>query len=258
MRISTVIIGRWVLSTGFTCAIVINTKAQATASGNNHTLTAGAGIQVLKDDALSLPSESLSSTSLAWSFSNSNGYRKKSILAGFERGSGNSAKESLHSNEFMLRYTNAFSLLKNKSGRWNNYTGYSISINPQYIKAGDQYSWASVNSLSVYNSLERSWQKSILSLDIFVPLAGLGSRPGINTTYKGSVNDMLYNSFSNLAFTSLHNLKAVNISIQYQQAVSGRLSVTAGASYSYKDMTINYRFLQQAYEVHAGLSYQVK
>jgi len=246
------------LSVGFVCATLVNTKAQTAVSANNHTLTAGTGIQVVKDNALSLSSESLSSTSLTWSFSNGNRYRRKSILAGFEKGSGNSAKESLHSNEFMLQYTNAFSLMKNKSGRWNNYTGYSISVNPQYIKAGDQYSWASVNSLSFYNSLERSWQKSILALDISVPLAGLVSRPGLNTTYKGSVNDMLYNSFSNLAFTSLHNLKAVNISLQYQQAITGRLSIAAGASYSYKDMSINYGFLQQAYEVHAGLSYHVK
>lgn len=258
MRVATVIAGKCLLSAGFACIIVINTKAQTAATVGVHTLTAGAGMQVLKDDVLSLSSEKINTTSLTWSFSNNNGYRKKNILAGFEKGISSLGKNTLHSSEFVLQYTNAFSLVKNKSSRWNNYTGYSISVNPKYMESGDRYSWASVNSVSFYNSLEHSWQKSSVLLGISVPLAGFGSRPGLNATYKGSVNDMLYNSFSNLEFTSLHNLKAINISLQYQQAITGRLSVTAGGSYSYKDMKINDSFLQQGYEVHAGLSYHAK
>jgi hypothetical protein len=236
----------------------MNVKAQTAGYGNNHTLTVGAGVQTLKDEGLALSDETLSSTSLAWSFSTTTAWRKKSILAGFERGVGNSAKNELRSNEFVLQYSNAFSILKNKNGKWNNYTGYSISINPQYVKSGEQKSWASVNSLSIYNSLERKWQKSTLSLDVFIPLVGLGSRPEANTTYNVSSTGMLYNSFSNLEFTSWHNLKAVNISLQYKQAVAERLFVTAGAGYSYKNISLANRFQQQAYEVHAGLSYHLK
>ena len=253
----TMITGCW-LSAVIIVVVSIHAKAQMAEYGNNHTLTVGVGIQTLKDGGLSLSDETLSSTSLTWSFSNNTAWRKKSILAGFERGVGNSAKNELRSNEFMLQYSNAFSVLKNKNGKWNNYTGYSISVNPQYIKSGDQQSWASVNTLSLYNSLERKWQKSVLSLDLFVPLVGLGSRPETDKTYNGSSTGMLYNSFSNLEFTSWHNLKAVNLSLQYKQAVAERLYVTAGAGYSYKNLSLTNRFQQQAYEVHAGLSYHLK
>jgi hypothetical protein len=239
-------------------AMVTNATAQNVEAGSSHTITAGTGTQLLQDDGLSSSSERLTSLELSWAFLNSNAYRKKSIGVSVEGSVGNTGKDQLRSTEFTLQYRNAFSVLKNKTSGWNNYIGYSISVNPQYLKTENEYSWATVNSLSLYNSLVYTWKKSAVSFDLSVPLAGLASRPGVNTAYKGSVNDMLYNSFSNMDFTSLHNLKAINLSLQYQKIITGRLHFTAGASYSYKDLSVEAGFLQEAYKVHTGLSYLVK
>ncbi|MEI9809296.1 MAG: hypothetical protein WDO16_16310 [Bacteroidota bacterium] len=257
MRITVMNIARVFFITGFVSISIMKAQAQASETGNSHTLTIGTGMQLIKDELLPGSSERLTSTALAWSFSNSNAYRKKSILLSFEKSGGYSGKDQLRSNEWLLQYTNAFSVISNKSSKWNNYTGYSIIVSPQYIKSGDQNSWATINSLSLYNSLQYSWRENVISFDMSVPLAGLGSRPEANTTYKGSVTDMLYNSFSKLDFISLHNMKAINLSLQYKKAITGRLDVAAGFSYSYKDISLSHRFLQQAYGLHVGLSYSL-
>jgi hypothetical protein len=258
MRIELMNITRYFFTVSFACTVVLNSKAQTIETESSHTVSSSGGAQLLNDAVLSLAAEKLTSTALAYSFTNRNVYRKKSIVVVFEKGIGDNSKNWIRSNEFTLQYINAFSIVKNKTGRWNNYTGYSIIINPQYIKSGDQYSWATVSALSLYNSLVYSWKKNAVSFELSLPVAGFGSRPEVSALYKGSVNDMLYNSFSNLAFTAPHNFKALNISLQYQAVLTDRLHFVAGASYSYKDISFTNNFLQQEYRVHAGLSYTIK
>jgi hypothetical protein len=257
MGIEVMNIIRYFFIVSFAGTVVLHSKAQMVETESSHTVSGSVGVQIVDDAVLSLVAEKLSSTALAYSFTHRNVYRKKSMAVVFEKGIDGS-KNRVRSNEFTLQYINAFSVVKNKTGRWNNYTGYSIIINPQYIKSGDQYSWATVSALSLYNSLVYSWKKNAVSFDLSLPVAGLGSRPEVNALYKGSVNDMLYSSFSNLAFTSPHNFKALNISLQYQAAITNRLHFTGGASYSHKDISFTNNFLQQAYRVHAGLSYTIK
>jgi hypothetical protein len=139
----------------------------------------------------------------------------------------------------------------------NNYTGYSIAVNPQYIKWGEQYSWATVNTLCLYNSAICYWNKSSLSFDVAIPVAGFSSRPVAGKAYKETVSGTLYNSFGNVNVNSLHNLKAATVSIQYQKRISREWLIKAGASFSYKELKAGYEFREQTYQLGAGVSYRI-
>lgn len=255
MRIFIINRTRHILCFGLATVLAFHAKSQVNETESHHIVLAGTGVMILTEGFMPVVSQDINVMSLTYSFATINARRKKSIMAGFERGAANADKNSVRSNEFILQYATAFSLLKDNGGKWNNYTGYSITVNPQYSRTGEQYSWATVNSMSLYNSLTWSSKKNILSFDLVVPLVGFSSRPRENTIYKGSANAMLYNSFSRLSFTSLHNLKALDISFKYQRAVTGSLRIISGGSYSYKELSVANSFLRRGFGLHAGLSY---
>ncbi|MBL7742949.1 MAG: hypothetical protein JNN00_05670 [Chitinophagaceae bacterium] len=242
----------------FVCSLVYCTMAQVSETGNSHSLTIGAGSQTLSDDILSVSAEKVLTAGLQYSFTSNSARRKKSIMTGFAIGTGNSFKDQLRSSEFLIQYVNAFSIFRKNGGKWKNYTGYSISVNPQYLQIDDQYSWATSVSLSLYNSLSFSWKKSKMYLDLSVPLTGFGSRPDSNLAYKGTATGLVYNSFSDLAFTSWHNLKAVNISLLYKAAVSRHLYFTVGVSYTYKKLSLDSDFTTNGFGIGAGISYRLR
>lgn len=256
MRATSMYIKQCLMTACFAGNLVFCVKAQVKEIINNHSFKAGAGSHTLSDDIVSVFSEKLSTTALQYSFTSNDAWHKKSIVAGFEYGAGTTSKGQLRSDEFTLRYIHAFSVIKNKHRRWNNYTGYSIVINPQYSKKGDQYSWATSGSLSLYNSLSFSWKKNAVDFDVSIPLAGFGSRPDSSSIYKGTATGVLYNSFSNLSFTSWHNSKAVSISLFYKTAVSRRLYFSAGTVYSYRNIQLNSSFTMSGFSLRAGVIYE--
>ena len=158
-------------------------------------------------------------------------------------------------------YTDAFSVLKNKNSRFNTYLGYAISTKPAFITKTNevkQYSWASTTNLSAYCSSVYSWKNNSVSVDLSIPVAGFASRPENNKVYGGNVNELLYETYDNLFFTSSHNLKAALLSVQYSREISKRIHLQAGYQYSYKKLTENDLFRQVSQGLQAGFSYRLK
>ena len=224
-----------------------------------HSIISGVSAVSVTDSYSGLLQKNLIATDMAYNYSKINAYRKKEITAAWS--TGQSTKVKL--NDFRIEYTDGWSVIKNKAGRFNTYIGYSISTNPLFIKtpdnSGKQYSWATSNTLSAYSSSFYSWKNNTISLDISLPIAGLASRPMEHTVYKEDINGLLYNSYDNLYFTSLHNLKAATISLHYSTILSKRFSLQAGYNYRYSQLTKNdLLFKQVTHGLQAGFSYRLK
>jgi hypothetical protein len=232
-------------------------SAQNNPAVKFHSLAFGASSVSITDNYIDLDLKGIRSTRLAYSFSAISPYRKKIISIAWNNGQAGSAKL----NNFRAAYAYAFSVMKNKSSRFNTYLGYAISTNPVFITKSNeskQYSWATSTSLSAYSSSAYAWKNNNISLDLSVPVSGLASRPENSTVYGGNVNELLYESYDNLFFTSLHNLKAASIAVQYSREVSKRISLQAGYQYKYKRLNEGDLFLQVSHGLRAGFSYRLK
>lgn len=234
-----------------------NGFAQNTQSINCHSFTIGVASLSVTDNYSDLVWKGIQSTDLAYSYSAISPYRKKSTSIAWTNGQAGNAKL----NDFRAVYADAFSVLKNKNRRFNTYLGYAISTNPVFITKTNevkQYSWATNTSISAYSSSVYSWTKNNISLDLSIPVAGFASRPENNKSYSGNVNELLYESHDNLFFTSLHNLKAALLSVQYSREINNRIHLQAGYQYSYKKLTENDLFRQVSHGLQAGFSYRLK
>jgi hypothetical protein len=231
--------------------------SQNTRSINCHSFTIGISSLSVTDNYLDLSLKGIQSTELAYSYSAISPYRKKSILIAWNNGQAGNAKL----NDFRAVYADAFSVIKNKNSRFNTYLGYTISTNPVFITKGNevkQYSWAASTSLSAYSSSVYSWRKNNISLDLSIPVVGFASRPENNKSYGGNMNELLYESYDNLFFTSFHNQKSVLLSVQYSREISKRIHLQAGYQYSYKKLIENDLFRQVSDGLQAGFSYRLK
>ncbi|MGZ5222402.1 MAG: hypothetical protein ACXWC7_20105, partial [Chitinophagaceae bacterium] len=112
--------------------------------------------------------------------------------------------------------------------------------------------------LSAYSSSAYSWNNNIISLDLSVAVAGFASRPENSRVYDGNLNELLYESYDNLFFTSLHNLEAALIAVQYSRQVSKRISLQAGYQYQHKRLKEDNLFRQVSHAFRAGFSYRLK
>lgn len=250
---------KYILPAGFICLMVSQAViGQNNAVVNKHTITVGISTRLISDAFISLSSQKISTAELGYTFSSSNTYRKKSISLNWCHGILKVDKEEIKLNDFTFQYTDAFSLIKNKNKRLNIYVGYSITLNPQYIKRDNGYSWTTINALSLYNSVVYSWKGNAISFDLNIPVAGFASRPQANSTYTGNAIEMIYNSYGDPVFTSVHNLKAIITSLQYQKRLGERLFFKAGTYFFYKDLQTGYNFLEQGYGFNSGLSYRFR
>ncbi len=180
--------------------------AQNTQPIRFHSFVLGASSVSITDNYSGLILRGIRSSELAYSYSVISPYRKKSIVIAWNNGQAGNVKL----NDFFAAYADAFSVVKNKNGRFNTYLGYAISTNPVFItkqNEGKQYSWATSTSLSAYSSSVYSWKNNSISLDLSVPVAGFASRPESSKVYSGNVNELLYESHDNLFFTSSTILK---------------------------------------------------
>ena len=238
---------------------IINTNGQTVEAGKSYKLIVSAGKYSISDDHLLMTAAKINSKGLTWSYTNNDMYQRKSITVGFEAGDGNYYTNHVKETGFLIEYKKAYSIIKNRNSRWNNYTGYSIKTNSQFIRSGDQYSWVSMNALSFYNSLTYSRKRSAFSFDLSIPLTGFATRPEADNEYRGSLNDMLYNSLNNPVFTSIHNHKEVNVSFQYLNSVSNRLIFSLGISYLNREITAGESsFNEQGYLFQTGLSFLLR
>jgi len=231
--------------------------SQNTQSINCHSFTIGVSSLSVTDNYSDLVWKGIQSTDLGYSYASISAWRKKNISIAWTNGQTGNSKL----NDFRAAYADAFSIIKNKNSRFNTYLGYAISTNPVFITKGNevkQYSWATNTSLSAYSSSVYSWSKNNISLDLSIPVAGFASRPENNKVYGGNVNELLYESYDNLFFTSLHNMKATLLSFQYSREISKRIHLQASYQYSNKKLTENDLFRQVSHGFRAGISYRVK
>jgi hypothetical protein len=231
--------------------------AQNSAMVSEHSLAANVSLSNITDRYFEINSKKFLAGGLTYSFSSYNRYHKKELLVSWDKGSSTGSKDQLTMNNIHLQYSNGFSLVRNKKSWFNYYVGYSVLTNPQLIKSSSEYSWATINALSLYNSLAGSFNKTTVSLDITVPLAGLASRPVTDEVDNGNFNEMMYNSYSGLFFTSVHNLKAVDASLHFEQQFTVRLRLHASLSYCYKELKSDYLFREANYKGSAGLTYRL-
>lgn len=231
--------------------------AQNAPSINLHSFTLGASSVSITDNYSDLVLKGIRSAELAYSYSSISSYRKKSISLTWNSGQAGNAKL----NDFRAAYADAFSIIKSRNNGFNTYLGYAISTNPVFITNGNEdkkYSWATSTSLSAYSYSVYSWKSNSISIDVSIPVAGFASRPENNKVYGGNVNRLLYESYDNLFFTSLHNLTAVVIAVQYSRQVSKRISLHAAYQYQYKRLNDDNLFQQVSHGLRAGFSYQLK
>jgi len=231
--------------------------AQNTQSINCHSFTIGVSSLSVTDNYSDLVLKGIQSTDLGYSYSSISAWRKKNISIAWNNGQlGNTTL-----NDFRVMYADAFSVMKNKNSRFNTYLGYAISTNPVFITKTNevkQYSWTASTTLSAYSSSVFAWGKNNISVDLSIPVAGFASRPENNKSYSGNVNELLYESYDNLFFTSLHNLKAASIAVQYARQVCKRVSLQAGYQYQYNRLNEGNLFRQVSHGLRAGLSYRLK
>ena len=232
-------------------------SAQNNKTTTGHIVNVSLEISDISDTYLSLYSEKFLSTGLAYTFLTSNAFHKKQLSLSWEKGNSKSDKDPVNVNNISFQFVNGFSVLKNKNTPVNYYVGYHISANPCFIKSRELYSWTTLNSLSLYNSVVYSHNKSKISFDLVIPFAGLASRPDGSESYSGDINEMLYNSYSGLTFTSIHNLKAIDASLLYGQDLTKRLRLQAGFSFSFKELNTGYLFTERTYRINTGLSYRL-
>ena len=233
---------------------VTNMVGQSLLTGSYHQLSVLAGRQSINDDHLDLSSANSNMKGLAWSYANNNAHQRKSLTIVYEYGNTNNYKTA----GYLIEYKNAFSISKYKNNGFTNYIGYSVKSDYQYIRYAEQYSWTAVNALSLYNSLNYSWEKNAFSFDVSIPVIGFVSRPDPEKQYEGAVNSMLYNSLSNPVFVSFHNYKEIDLSLRYMRYISNRFVFTTGISFSDQKILTENRFSKKEYQYQAGLSYFLK
>lgn len=222
-----------------------------------HSFMLGVSDVSIVDDNVELNLKAIRTGGVGYSFSAASPYRKKSISVSWK----NARVDGFELNDIRAEYAAAFSVIKNKDSRFNTYLGYSINTNPVFItktQEAKQYSWMTSTSLSAYGSSVYAWKNNTISFDVSIPVAGFATRPENASGYGANMNELLYESYNNLFFTSFHNLKAALLSVQYARGISKRINMQTGYQYSYKQLDENDGFRQVSHGLWAGFSYRLK
>ncbi|WP_276502978.1 hypothetical protein [Terrimonas pollutisoli] len=241
-----------------TMAIVQETLAQEKDAMRSHSFTTGISSLLVGDDYLGVYERKLKVAGIGYRFQVLSPYRKKAINVNWNKGT----SRGIGLSEFEISYSDAFSIVKNKKSFFNSYVGYSVGTNPVFLKTNTRetarYSWAASTSLSLYNTTTYTWKNNSLYLELFLPVIGFASRPVRNNVYKESINGILYDSYSNISFTSWHNLRAVTASLKYAKQLSKSWGVSVAYSYNYKQMKKSYDFLEKGSGIQAAISWHLR
>lgn len=172
-----------------------------------------------------------------------------------------SADSRLQLNKFSIMLSDGFLINRKGAGFFKAYWGYSIDANPSFLKLRDKqfekFSWNSVNSLNIYQAYTYKCKRSSFSFSFHIPVIGFSSRPDNNTKYPTDFNGVLYNSYSNLSLTSLHNYKAVNLDLSYGHRINAKWNFNAGLNYRYSDLETTLPVQLQSAGIQAGLLFQI-
>jgi hypothetical protein len=231
---------------------------QIPSKPKQHVLTVGAGFKELEDLYIQPRSVEGNVLMVGYSFLKQSETGKQGIYIEWNHGSLSGSGANVKTNDFGIRFSQAFSLLKSKNRKLNGFWGYSINTSPSYIsvdnKDGKKYSWSTSSGLSFYQSVVYTAGSNRLALDIYVPLIGLASRPEENDYYHHTVNGVLYDSYSNLFATSLHNQRAVSATLDFSTAVGKEVRVVVGGRYDYSHLEKEKVYTDNKVGLYAGIA----
>lgn len=225
---------------------------------NEHQLSVGIGGSTLTDLYI-LPSPvSGRLMDVQYSFGSHSDARKKLFSASWSNGLLANAGSAARVNHFTLRYSQGWRVFK--SGTLNNYLGYSLSTNPVLVRAGSgdgaRYSWATTLQSSLYYSGVYTTRKGQWIMDVYLPVAGLASRPDEKTNASRTTEGILYDSYSRLFATSWHNQQQVSVSLGYSRPISQTVKLVLQGRFDYQSLQGGYRFQNKGAGLSAGIAWQ--
>jgi hypothetical protein len=227
-------------------------QGQVTDVAVVHSIVIGRGTNLLTDNFNKLSAERMNTVSMQYSFSSFTTFRRKRISTVWSNGNSENAVVTA----FDLQYADAYVLKQKAIKNLYNYIGYAVNANPVFNKAknkpADQYSWATVNNLSLYTYHEYRAGKSKFSAELTLPVVGMASRPESEDAPIYTKNGLLYASYSNLYFTSLHNQKALSATISYCYPISQTVTFNVLYKYQYKELEKTYK--ENSHSLQAGIS----
>lgn len=223
-----------------------------------HTIRIGTGFKEIKDNYILSRSAEGNTLHAGYSFSSYAEAKKTVIAADWDKGSLSNSAAQVKTNDFNLRLSQGFLIVKSRDKRLNFFAGYSIHTSSSFISVSDKenkkYSWSSFSGISLYQSLVYTRERTRLSLDLHLPVVGLASRPEDVRYYHHTVNGVLYDSYSNLFFASWHNQQAVSASIDFSKALGRGIRVVAGGKYDYHHLEKAGKYSDNKIGLYAGLS----
>lgn len=243
---------------GVGISIAVEGFSQHDGCVRTHSLSGGFASRRITDDYLTTNQKDLESFDLEYSYAAISQTRYKQFTVNWNRGLNKGAGY----NEFAISYSEAFSLTRNQRSGFNVYAGYALSSNPIYIKdqpeTGAKHSWATTTSLSFFNLTSYAWKTNRFSMRLSLPVAGFAARPLRDEVYNENIHSVLYNSYSNVFFTSWHNLRAVKMAMEFSTMVSHHWGVLIGYKHDFKLLKKEIDFSEQANGVQVGISYFLK
>jgi len=222
-----------------------------------HSVVLGMESLRVKDESVLPVSVTGTGGSVSYSYRKQTATRNSVFSIAWTKALFSSADSRLQLNKFSIMLSDGFLINRKGAGFFKAYLGYSIDANPSFIKLRDKqfekFSWNSVNSLNLYQAYTYKHNKGVFSFAIHVPVIGFSSRPGKNTKYPTDINGLLYNSYSNLSLTSLHNYKAINLDLNYEHRINAKWNFKAGVNYRYSDLETTLPVQLQSAGIQAGL-----
>lgn len=188
--------------------------------------------------------------------------RMSTLGIDWEGASVNTASNKYKLNDFSLQWSDGFKIGVNRFGRFNAFVGYSLHLNPSFIKVAGKddhyYTWRTINTLGLYQSYQYNWDRQWISLDIYLPVIGAASRPDMVTVYPDDVNGLLFDSYSKLELISWDNYKDIDVKLGYHRELTSRWQLNAAAQYRYMELETSLPVTNRLIGVEAGVSFRVK
>lgn len=227
-----------------------------------HSVLFGAETLKLKDLSVLPVSVTGTGTSVSYSYRKQSAARYSIVSAAWTNALFNSDDGRLQLNKFSVQLSDGFLINRGRIGFFKAYLGYSIDANPSFLKfqntQSEKYSWSSVNSLNLYQAYTYKRNRNSFSFSIHIPVIGFSSRPGTDTKYSSDINGVLYNSYSHLFLTSIHNYKAADLDLNYEHSLGNKWTFKAGVNYRYSDLETSLPVQLQSAGMQAGLSLKIE
>jgi hypothetical protein len=255
---------KWLLFTVSVITTGMETVSAQTAPGltGENTFTIGTAYKRLEDHfILSYPATG-NTVNVGYHFIKNGIGQKVTISMEGSIGSLSNRYTNVKTQALVLNFSQGFSMVKSVGAKLAVYSGYSIHAAPSFIKASDEdetrHSWSSFNDLSLYQSFVYSSGRNKITWDINLPVIGLASRPPLKSSYYNTTNGLLYDSYSNIFFTSWKNHRALSSSLDIRRALNEQIHIILGARVAYNKLQNDYFYKETQIGLYGGISLSLK